>query len=53
MLSFEISGKSVESVRRECLRIEYPMLEEYEFRKGLAPVSACFEHGFKFFSQMT
>lgn len=34
VLSFEIDSKAVEDVRRECIRIEFPMLEEYEFRKG-------------------
>eukprot|EP00474_Spongospora_subterranea_P010274 CRZ10732.1 hypothetical protein [Spongospora subterranea] len=33
VLSFEIDPKTVEDVRRECIQIEYPMLEEYEFRK--------------------
>ncbi|GMF07442.1 unnamed protein product [Ambrosiozyma monospora] len=30
--SFEISSESVETIKKRCLDIDYPMLEEYDFR---------------------
>lgn len=31
--SFEIADKDVETVQKECLRLGYPVLEEYDFRR--------------------
>lgn len=31
--SFEIADKDVETVQKECLNLEYPVLEEYDFRR--------------------
>lgn len=33
--SFEISSSSVETVKKRCQEIDYPMLEEYDFRNDL------------------
>jgi DNA excision repair protein ERCC-3 len=32
--SFEIETKSVENVKKRCNELKYPLLEEYNFRKG-------------------
>jgi DNA excision repair protein ERCC-3 len=33
LFSFEIEGKAVEAVRKACRDLEFPILEEYDFRK--------------------
>ena len=30
--SFEINAEKVESVKKRCIELDYPMLEEYDFR---------------------
>lgn len=33
--SFEISASSVETIKKRCIELDYPMLEEYDFRNDL------------------
>lgn len=33
--SFEIKGEQIEEVKRQAVTLEYPMLEEYDFRNDL------------------
>jgi DNA excision repair protein ERCC-3 len=30
--SFEVKGAEIENVKRRCAELDYPMLEEYDFR---------------------
>eukprot|EP00735_Rhodelphis_limneticus_P007696 TRINITY_DN2029_c0_g1::TRINITY_DN2029_c0_g1_i1::g.21942::m.21942 TRINITY_DN2029_c0_g1::TRINITY_DN2029_c0_g1_i1::g.21942 ORF type:complete len:855 (+),score=167.88,sp/O00835/ERCC3_DICDI/59.76/0.0,Helicase_C_3/PF13625.1/5.4e-24,ResIII/PF04851.10/5e-16,Helicase_C/PF00271.26/3e-10,Helicase_C/PF00271.26/5.6e+03,SNF2_N/PF00176.18/7.6e-09 TRINITY_DN2029_c0_g1_i1:122-2686(+) len=34
--SFEISGEKINEVKKQCIAIDYPLLEEYDFRKDTA-----------------
>lgn len=33
--SFEIKGEDIEAVKRQAVLLEYPMLEEYDFRNDM------------------